>query len=228
MPKSRIICAIDKSDLSAAENLVSQVQENVGVIKLGLEFFTSLGPDAVKKIAKKLPVFLDLKLHDIPNTVAAATRNSASLGVSILTVHTLGGLEMLKAAAKEKGSKMKVFGVTILTSMTDEDIAQIGINSKISDEVLTLAGLAIKAGLDGIVCSPHEIEIIKKTYGNKLELIVPGIRPDGAEKGDQKRTMAPKEAIEKGADYIVIGRPISWSEDPAKASAEILKSLKSI
>lgn len=228
MSKNKIIVAVDKTDLKEAKNLISQVKDSVGVIKLGLEFFVANGPNAVKEIAKNQDVFLDLKLHDIPNTVAKATQNAASLNVRMITIHTLGGFLMMKAAAdsiKKIKNRPLILGVTVLTSMENKDLKDIGIKNKTEKQVVKLASLAKKAGLDGVICSPHEIKILRKELGKNFKLVVPGIRPSGSGKGDQKRVMTPKEAIKKGADYIVIGRPITESSNPKKSAKEIIESI---
>jgi orotidine-5'-phosphate decarboxylase len=229
--KSPLICAIDTADLKQAVNLATLLKPTLGFGKLGLEFFLAHGPEGVRAIAKAgLPIFLDLKFLDIPNTVAGAIRSAAALGVEMLTVHTSGGSRMMKAAAeaaKESKSKRKpmLLGVTVLTSMEKEDMAECGISRSIADQVLCLADLALNAGLDGLVCSPHEVALLKKKFGKDLKLIVPGIRPKGSEKGDQRRTMTPAEALRAGADYLVIGRPIMQAADPLAASKKILKEI---
>lgn len=234
--KNPIICAIDTKDLEQAKNLCKAIAPNVGMVKLGLEFFTIHGASGVKEIAALgLPIFLDLKFHDIPNTVAEAVKSAVRLGVEIITIHTLGGLQMMQAAAnaaKEESDKLGVkkpiiVGVTVLTSMDDEDLKTIGLDRSAAQQVQLLAKLAKKSGLDGIVCSPHEIELVKSLCGKDFKTVVPGIRPENSDKGDQKRVMTPKQALTFGADYLVIGRPITKSENPTLASQQIANSLKS-
>lgn len=233
-PKDRIFCAIDTPDLDRALAIASAIKGNVGGLKLGLEFYSALGPDGVRQMsALGFPVFLDLKFHDIPNTVARAIKTVAPLGPKMITIHTFGGLQMMKTAkqasleaAKENGVEAPlILGVTVLTSLDDQDLHAIGVGAGAGDQVVRLAGLAQKAGLDGVVCSPLEISKIREKFGNDLKLVVPGIRPLGADAGDQKRTMTPGEAIENGADCLVIGRPITAADDPAKAAQAIAESL---
>lgn len=233
-PKDRIFCALDTPDLDRALFLAAAVKENVGGFKLGLEFYSAFGPEGIRQMsALGLPIFLDLKFHDIPNTVAKAIRAVLPLAPKMITIHTLGGLQMMKAAkqasleaAKENGTEPPlILGVTVLTSLDDQDLQAMDISGDTANQVITLAGLAKEAGLDGIVCSPLEILGIRDKFGDGLKLVVPGIRPKGAETSDQKRVLTPKEAIEKGADYLVIGRPITGADDPAKAAQAIAQSL---
>lgn len=236
MQYNPIICAIDTPDISKAASLVSAINPNVGLIKLGLEFFSANGPNGVNEVAGNTSVFLDLKFHDIPNTVAAAIRVAVkSENIKMLTVHTSGGMEMLKAAIeavneasdRRKIARPMLLGVTVLTSMDNENLKQVGIGSIVLDQVLRLAELALKSGLDGCVCSGHEIKAIRKRFSkNELKLVVPGIRPDSSHTGDQKRVVTPREAIEKGADYIVIGRPITEAKNPSAAAAMILREVR--
>ncbi|MCE3232213.1 MAG: pyrF [Rickettsiaceae bacterium] len=234
MKHNPIICALDTKDITAAKKLCAQLQPHIGMIKLGLEFFTKNGPDGIRAVASSgIPIFLDLKFHDIPNTVAEAIRSAVSLDVSIITIHTLGGQNMMQGAicaardeAERLGKKRPIIvGVTVLTSMDEADLNGIGVDRKPAQQVEVLAKLAKQSGLDGIVCSPHEIELVKKLCGQDFKTIVPGIRPAGGDNGDQKRVMTPKEAVDKGADFIVVGRPITVSDNPAKAAQEIFNSL---
>lgn len=229
-----IICALDTKDVKEAQNLALSIKEQVGMIKCGLEFFTKNGSDGIRQIAQTgIEIFLDLKFHDIPNTVAEAVKSAVSLDVSIITVHSLGGKKMMQAAAiaaREESLRLNkkkplIVGVTILTSSDDSDLQEIGINRQVTKQVEILAKLAKEAGLDGIVCSPHEIKAVKSICGADFITVVPGIRPESSENNDQKRVMTPKEAIANGADYIVIGRPITKSENPQKAAEEIFNSL---
>lgn len=233
-PKDRIFCAIDTPDLDRALFLGKTLKGNVGGLKLGLEFYSALGPDGIQKMADLgVPLFLDLKFHDIPNTVRGAITALSPLAPRMITVHVSGGLQMMKAAKQasvEAAQENRVeapliLGVTVLTSLDDQDLQSMGVGSKAADQVLTLAGLAQKAGLDGIVCSPLEIGGIREKFGDGLKIFVPGIRPAGAGAGDQKRVMTPGEAIDKGADYLVIGRPITGAADPAAAAKAIAQSL---
>lgn len=228
MPHNPIICAIDTTDVVAAKKLVQAVRGSVGAIKLGLEFFTANGAAGVAEVAGDVPLFLDLKFHDIPNTVAGAVRATRGINAFMMTVHTSGGKSMMQSAAKaakDLPNKPMIIGVTMLTSLDEADLESIGIKNDIKNQVSKLADLAQQSGLDGVVCSPHEIELLRAQCGKDFKLIVPGIRPQGSAAGDQKRVMTPKEAIEKGADYLVIGRPITEAENPAGAAQDIFAGL---
>ena len=234
MSHNPVICAIDTTDIAVAKNLSSQLAGKVGALKLGLEFFTANGAAGVQQVAHaQAPVFLDLKFHDIPNTVSKAVKATAPLDTFILTVHTAGGSDMMKAAADAASDNSVrtgkrrpiVVGVTVLTSMDQQDLAGIGITVALADQVKRLASLAQQAGLDGVVCSPWEIELIGNTCGKDFKLVVPGIRPAGSATGDQKRIMTPKQAVDLGADYLVIGRPITEAANPAEAASAILSEL---
>jgi len=228
-PADKIFCAIDTPELDRALSLGKALKGSVGGLKLGLEFYSAQGLEGIKKMSSlDLPIFLDLKLHDIPNTVKKAVAALLPLNVKMLTVHTSGGEEMLKAAKDAAGEGRPppmVLGVTVLTSLDQKALAAMGVSAEPLDQVLRLAGLAKKAGLDGIVCSPLEIAAVRKKYGPKLKLVVPGIRPEGSAAGDQKRVMTPREAVDLGADFLVIGRPITGADDPAKAARAIAQSL---
>ena len=227
--RNPILCAIDTPDSGAARHLAAAVGPLVGGIKLGLEFFTANGREAVRLVAGAAPLFLDLKLHDIPNTVAGAVRAAAPLEPALLTVHCAGGTAMMKAAAEAAASgagRMKIIGVTVLTSLNDADLASVGQNGPALDQVRRLAGLARAAGLDGVVCSPHEVAALRRDCGQGFLLVVPGIRPaDAARRDDQKRVMTPREALDAGADYLVIGRPITAAPDAAAACRAILAEI---
>jgi orotidine-5'-phosphate decarboxylase len=234
MDYNPIICAIDTMEVSRAKTFSQLLSGQVGALKLGLEFFTANGAAGVAQIASPdFPVFLDLKFHDIPNTVAKAVKATAAIDAFLMTVHTQGGKAMMKAAAdaaSENAAKTgkrrpMVVGVTILTSMDQADLGSIGVSAAVSDQVLRLAELARESGLDGVVCSPHEIALIKKACGRDFKLVVPGIRPAGSDAGDQKRVLTPKEAVAQGADYLVIGRPITESPDPRAAAEKIRDSI---
>ncbi|MEQ1790026.1 MAG: orotidine-5'-phosphate decarboxylase [Rickettsiales bacterium] len=224
-----IICALDTTSVVKAKKLAKAVSESVGAIKLGLEFFTANGAEGVVKVSQAgLPLFLDLKFHDIPNTVAGAIRAIEGMNVFMLTVHVAGGKEMMMAAveaAKSLPYKPLIIGVTVLTSLDAENLEDIGVNNNVSDQVSKLADLAQESGLDGVVCSPYEIDVLRARCGADFKLIVPGIRPINSKTDDQKRVMTPKKAMEKGADYLVIGRPITKSERPELAAEEIFDSL---
>lgn len=225
-----IICAIDTPDLSKAKKLAAELKPHVGAIKLGLEFFVANGAAGVREVAAcGTPIFLDLKFHDIPNTVAGAIKSLAGLDVFMTTIHTNGSEPMMRAAAdaaKTLSKKPLVVGVTVLTSMDEGDIKSIGVSGSVPDQVKRLATLAQKSRLDGVVCSAHEIALIREACGRDFVLVVPGIRPEGSDAGDQKRIMTPKEAMDAGATYLVIGRPITGAENPAKAAQAIYSSLQ--
>ena len=221
-----IFVAIDTPDLDRALMIAEAVRGHAGGVKLGLEFFSAHGPDGVRRIARLgLPVFLDLKFHDIPNTVARAVEAIGPLEPAILTVHAHGGHEMLFAAKRAAPPATKVVAVTLLTSLDAGDLADLGIASSPADQVARLAWMARDAGVDGIVCAGSEIAAARDAWPNGF-LVVPGIRPAGAEVGDQKRIVTPAQALQDGASVLVIGRPITAAPDPAKAIAEIAGSLK--
>ena len=227
-----IICALDTTDVVKAKTLAGQLAGSVGAIKLGLEFFTANGVAQIASAA--FPVFLDLKFHEIPNTVAKAVKATAGIDTFLMTIHAQGGKAMMRAAADAAAEvavitgkkRPMVVGVTILTSLDQNDLGSIGVASSISDQVMRLAELAQASGLDGVVCSPHEIELIRKVCGADFKLVVPGIRPAGSDAGDQKRVLSPKEAVDKGADYLVIGRPITEAADPKAAAQAIWESIQ--
>ncbi len=232
-----VLCALDTKDTDRAVALARALGGTVGGVKLGLEYFSATGPAGVEAVsATGLPVFLDLKLHDIPNTVAKAVKALVPLRPFMMTVHTAGGRAMMKAAAnaaRDTAERLGIVrplmvGVTVLTSLDQEDLGDIGIDASPVDQVTRLAGLAGEAGLDGVVCSPHEIERLRKTCGPAFTLVVPGIRPAGAALGDQKRVMTPLEALSAGASYLVIGRPITEAADPAAAAAAIAAELGAV
>jgi len=213
-----IFVALDTTDPDYAHELAGRVGPHVGGLKLGLEFFSAHGPEGVRPFVESgLPVFLDLKYHDIPNTVAGAARAAAGLGVSILNVHAQGGAAMMRAAldaVKSVSPATRVIAVTMLTSLGDEDLPGLGLKPPVGDQVLRLASLAQQCGLDGVVCSAHEVVRLRKELGAEFLLVVPGIRPSGTAPGDQRRVMGPAEARDAGASLLVIGRPITGATDP--------------
>ncbi len=229
MTKNPIYCAIDTSNIDDAINIINQISPYVGGIKLGLEFFTSCGIKGVEKISKfELPLFLDLKLYDIPNTVKKSLQNILALNPTYTTLHISGGSEMLKECVglkKELNSKTNLIGVTILTSFDDDSINEVGISGTVNKNVENLSKLAFDCGLDGIVCSAMEIKKIKETFGSKLETVIPGIRNNTDKSNDQKRTLSAKEAITLGADILVIGRPITEANNPSEAAKSIFESI---
>lgn len=229
----RIIIALDVRTKEEGLALVAALEE-ARVFKVGLELFTAEGPALFKKIkALRKEVFLDLKLHDIPNTVAGAVRSAGGHGVRMMTIHTSGGREMMAAAAemakrvsRETGRlKPLLLGVTVLTSLKGGDLEEVGMNGDVAGQVLRLAGLAKAAGLDGVVCSPQEIEVLRREFGRDLVIVTPGIRPQWAAAQDQKRIMTPAEAVDRGADYLVIGRPITGAPSPREAFLRVLEEL---
>ena len=220
-----IFVAIDTPELDRAVALAEAVRDHAGGVKLGLEFFSARGPDGVRRIAELgLPIFLDVKLHDIPNTVAKAVEALARLEPAILTVHASGGREMLTAAKRAAAASTKVVAVTLLTSLDKSDLDEIGIERSPADQVARLTRLARDAGLDGIVCSGAEIAEARAAWPDGF-FVVPGIRPAGADLGDQKRVVTPSRALEDGANVLVIGRPITGADDPNKAIMEIVAGL---
>ena len=230
----KIIIALDVKNKEEARKVLDSLPE-ARVFKVGLELFTAEGPgmiDLVKSYGKE--VFLDLKLHDIPNTVAGAVRAAVKHGVSMLTLHTSGGREMMKKAvetARETAEKENkplplLLGVTVLTSLKDDDLKEIGFSAGTREQVLRLARLATEAGIEGLVCSPQEIDLLRAELGQEIKIITPGIRPAWAEAQDQKRIMTPAEAIKKGADFLVIGRPITQAQPPAEAFARVVRELE--
>jgi orotidine-5'-phosphate decarboxylase len=224
----RLIVAIDTADRAAARRLMQAVAPFCGLVKLGLEYFLAHGPAGLEA-ARGSEIFLDLKLHDIPNTVAGAVRSVLPLNVTMLTVHAAGGTAMVAAAreAAEAGGarRPRILAVTVLTSLDNSALAATGVAGGAHGQVLRLAQLALDAGADGLICSPHELKALREAFGAKPLLVVPGIRPAGAALGDQARVMTPLDAIRAGADYIVVGRPITAAADPGIAAAEIAAAI---
>lgn len=226
MYRNPIFLALDLPRLDSADALARKVAGHIGGLKLGLEFFCAHGHHGVREIAKVgLPIFLDLKLHDIPNTVAAAMQSIHVLEPAIVTVHASGGRAMMEDAKAAAGEHCKVVGVTVLTSLDERDLARTGISGSAHDQAMRLADLANAAGLDGIVCSGHEVAAIRDQWKDGF-FVVPGLRPgNGKNNGDQKRTVTPREARDAGASVLVIGRPISRAEDPLAAARAIEETL---
>lgn len=220
-----IFVAIDTPSLERAKLLAEQVRAHAGGVKLGLEFFSANGPAGVAAILELgLPVFLDVKLHDIPNTVAKAVQALAPLEPAVLTVHAAGGRAMLEAAKAAAPSGTKVVAVTVLTSLDGDDLRSIGVSSEPRDQVERLAGLARSAGLDGIVCSGAEVAAARAAWPEGY-FVVPGVRPAGGDASDQKRVVTPRNALDDGASILVIGRPITAADDPARALRDIAAAL---
>jgi orotidine-5'-phosphate decarboxylase len=220
-----IFVAIDTPSLDQALAIGETVRGHAGGLKLGLEFFAAQGPGGVKRVASLgLPIFLDLKLHDIPNTVGKAVEALAELEPAILTVHATGGRAMMAAAKAAAPLDTKVVAVTVLTSLDADDLTCIGVDAAPSDQVVRLAMLARDSGVDGIVCSGAEVESVRRLWPEGL-LVVPGVRPAGGDVADQKRVVTPAQALEDGASLLVIGRPVTSADDPARAIADIAESL---
>jgi orotidine-5'-phosphate decarboxylase len=224
-PAEKIIVALDLATKREALALVDQLRDQISFFKIGLQLYTAEGPEIVRAVrATGAKVFLDLKLHDIPNTVGRAVESASNLGVQILTIHLSGGAEMIQAASAGKG-KMSILGVTVLTSANEQTLRETGISESIDKQVLRLARLGVENGVDGIVTSPHEIKALRVEVGDEVMIVVPGVRPSWSEAGDQKRVMTPREAIDAGADYLVIGRPITAHPNPREAVVKILGEL---
>jgi orotidine-5'-phosphate decarboxylase len=230
-PASRIFVSIDTPETASARGLAESLADTVGGIKLGLEFFVGQGPAGIRSVVSGigLPLFIDLKLHDIPNTVAASVRAMLPLQPTFLTIHTSGGPAMMRAAAESASmtdlQRPRLLGVTVLTSLDDDDLVSVGQSVPVLDQARRLAALAQSSGLDGIICSPAEVAALRADCGPDFVLMVPGIRPAGSAVGDQKRVMTPRDAVEQGADYLVIGRPITQAPDPAAAARSIVEEL---
>ncbi len=233
-PHERVFVPLDTPDLGRAKAVASDVAGHVGGVKVGKELFTALGPGAVLEITGgKIPLFLDLKFHDIPNTVAGAVGSAVKMKPYMLNVHAAGGRAMMRAAADAAGEaasktglqKPLVLGVTVLTSLDDGDLRDTGVPDPALDQVKRLAGLTQESGLDGVVCSGREIEALRAQCGPDFKLVVPGIRPVWASADDQKRVLTPADAVSRGADYLVIGRPITGAADPAEAAGRIRDEL---
>ena len=223
--RDRLIVALDVSTGEEALRLAASLSHSVSTFKVGHQLFTAEGPQLVRKLAgANRQVFLDLKFHDIPTTVAGAVRSAAALGVKMLTVHAAGGSRMLKAAmdAWQGSQRPLVLAVTVLTSLRDEDMDEIGVSARTLDQTLRLAALARACGCDGVVCSPHEAAELRRELGTGFLIVTPGIRPAGAAMGDQSRAATPAEAITAGVDYLVVGRPITEAKNPARAAADVV------
>lgn len=230
-PSDRIFVALDTTDVGRAVELANGLKGFVGGVKIGKEFFTANGPDGVHRVTEcGLPLFLDLKFHDIPNTVAGAIRASLALDPFLVNVHATGGRRMMEAAvgaANEAadGKRPQVIGVTVLTSMAREDLAEVGLDIEPLEQVTRLGRLAKQSGLDGVVCSAKEVVALRGSVGRDFTLVVPGIRPTWASADDQRRVVTPRDAVDLGADYLVIGRPITGHADPAEAARLIAEEL---
>ncbi len=239
----KIIVALDVSSKEAVRNIVTSLGDSIGFYKVGKELFVSEGPDIIKYLKDKdKKVFLDLKFHDIPNTVSRAAASLVRLGVNLFTIHALGGRTMMEStvlAVREESRKLeihksKILAVTVLTNMTNQDLQQIGLRSSVAgginldvkEQVKRLASLARESGVNGVVSSPLEIEMLREVMGSEKLIVTPGIRPASAVSDDQKRVMTPGEAVTKGADHLVIGRPIVQADDPKRAAEAILREIE--
>ena len=235
-PSDYIYVALDTAEAAKARALVDTLRGKVGGFKVGMEFYTALGAQGVRDVIGDEPVFFDLKLHDIPNTVAGAVRALVGLKPKILNVHVSGGTAMMQAAVKAAKQAAKshrvpvpsVIGVTVLTSLDEGDLGAIGQSIPVAKQVVRLATLAKDAGLDGVVCSPREISLVRGACGADFKLVTPGIRPSWAVRGDQKRVMTPRDAVTAGADVIVIGRPITGADDPVSAAERIAEEIEGV
>lgn len=227
--KEKIIVAIDSPDLNSALSLISPLAGEGCVFKIGLQLFTAVGPSIIKEIQSLgARVFLDLKFHDIPNTAKEAVRSAVALGVDMTTIHLAGGPAMVsESVAAAENSKTLVLGVTVLTSMDDETLDIVGIPRPATDQVLYLAEMGANCRLRGVVASPHEITPLREEFGHGLVIVTPGVRPAGSDKGDQRRVMTPGEAVRCGADYLVIGRPITGAPSPRDAFLRIADEISS-
>jgi len=223
-PKDRLIVALDRSSRDEILRLVEELQGEVGLFKIGLQAFVANGPSIVRDVMSAGgKILLDLKFHDIPNTAAQAVREAAELGVRMLTLHASGGEPMLRASAQAPGSgHVILLGVTLLTSLEEDDLRQLGLEGGIESGVLRLAELAKRSGLGGVVASPREIERLRQRFGGDLVIVTPGIRGAGDAADDQKRTMTAGEAVRAGADYLVVGRPITEAASPVEAARRIV------
>jgi len=229
LARERLIVALDVPDATSAMRLVAELEGTCSWFKVGLELFVAAGPAVLEPIVGRgHNVFLDLKLHDIPNTVAGAVRSAAGLGVRMLTVHAGGGPAMLAAAKNALAgvaNPPELLAVTVLTSMDAEQLHAVGVDRAASSQVEMLARMGWEAGIRGFVCSPQEVEAVRRLTGPEGVLVIPGIRPAGAAVGDQKRVAGPADALRLGASYLVVGRPITQADDPAKAAAGILEEM---
>jgi orotidine-5'-phosphate decarboxylase len=225
--RERLIVALDVPSASEAQKLVARIGDVAGIYKVGLQLFVAEGPSIVRDLVSSgRRVFLDLKLHDIPTTVALAVKSAAELRVDMLTIHASGGAAMLRAATEAAAGRLNLLAVTVLTSLNDEDMQEIGVSGRASDQVLRMAALAQSAGCQGIITSPRESLMVRKALGEGFAIVTPGIRPAGAETNDQQRIATPAQAISNGASHIVIGRPITHASDPATAAQAIIAEME--
>jgi len=225
-PRERIIVALDVPDNGSALDLVGDLKEQISFFKIGLQLYTAAGPEIVRAVsAAGARVFLDLKLHDIPNTVAKAVESAGKLGVAMLTLHLSGGRRMIEAAVQAAPPDLLLLGVTVLTSSDEETLRETGVAGAVEAQALRLAELGAAAGIGGLVASPHEVRALRSSAAGELVIVTPGVRPAWSAAGDQKRFTTPREAVENGADYLVIGRPITADPNPAEAARRIIDEL---
>jgi orotidine-5'-phosphate decarboxylase len=225
--RERLIVALDVSSSAEAQRLVQHIGEAAGIYKVGLQLFTAEGPGLVRDLVESgKRVFLDLKLHDIPNTVGHAVNSAAELGVHMLTVHASGGAAMLRAASEASAGRVNLLAVTVLTSLSEDDLHEVGVPDKIVDQALRMAALAKTTGCQGIITSPRELLLLRKLLGESFAIVTPGIRPAGAAAHDQQRTATPAQAISNGASHIVVGRPITHAADPVQAAQAIIAEME--
>jgi orotidine-5'-phosphate decarboxylase len=226
-PRERLIVALDVSSAAAAHKIVAAVGDSALTYKVGMQLYTAEGPQVVRDLVSSgRQVFLDLKYHDIPNTVASAVREASALGVSLLTIHAGGGGKMMRAAVDAVGSSStKILAVTVLTSLDESDLNSTGVPGRVIDQVLRLAALAVSSGCHGVVSSAHETPELRRGLGNDFLIVNPGVRPPGSDHGDQARVVTPAQAIAAGATHIVIGRPITGAKDPAGEAKAILEQM---
>ena len=225
--RERLIVALDVSSVVEAQALVQRIGEAAGIYKVGLQLFTAEGPRVVRDLVSSgRRVFLDLKLHDIPNTVGHAVKSAVELGAHMLTVHAAGGTAMLRAATDAAGDQLNILAVTVLTSLSDNDMQEIGISGRVADQALRMAELAQNTGCRGVISSPREASLLRKALGEGFAIVTPGVRPAGAERHDQQRIATPAEAIGNGASHIVVGRPITHAPDPAAAARAIISEIE--
>ena len=228
--KEKIIIAVDAPDAAAAHKLIEPLAAEGCIFKIGLQLFTAEGPSLVRDIRSRgAKVFLDLKFHDIPNTAKEAVHSAVALGVEMTTIHLAGGPTMVAEAVKAtEGSATLVLGVTVLTSMSDGDLNRIGVLRTAANQVGHLAGMGVECGLRGVVASPLEISLLREKFGSKLTIVTPGVRPTGSDVGDQHRFLTPGEAVRRGADYLVIGRPITAATSPHDAFLRIAEEIEAV
>ena len=232
--RERLVIALDVDNLNQVRSLVRRLAPDVGMFKIGKQLFTHAGPQAVRLIQELGgEIFLDLKFHDIPNTVAKAAVEATRLGVKMFNVHASGSLEMMRATVKEvrrvcrqeRRRKPIMLAVTVLTSLNEDDLKRVGIGGEVADQVVRLALLTKEAGMDGVVASPHEVADIREACGRRFVIVTPGIRPFASNRNDQQRVMTPGDAVRAGVDYIVVGRPILEAKDPVAAAHEIVAEM---